>query len=105
MQDEMENEIQNGNEDDLEEGELYVVKNGELEHIQRDPDDTMRKVRLTEDAVKELIVVQRKMRKEMQGYKPDMALVASALVSHAAKLPEAPRLVRLYLTALMAAVQ
>ena len=105
MQNDMENETQNPNEDDLEEGELYVVKNGELEHIQRDPEDTMRKVRLTEEAVTSVMLVQRKMRKEMQGYKPDMALVASALVSHAAKLPEAPRVVRMYLTELMEAVQ
>ena len=83
--------------DDLEEGELYVVKKGELEHLQRDPDDTMRKVRITDDAHTVAINVQRMMRKEMNGYKPDIVMVCSALIASFDEREEAAGIVKDYI--------
>ena len=70
--------------DELEEGELYVVKKGVLEHIQRDPDDNLRKIRITDSAFETAVNVQRSMRKNMNGYKPDITMVISALVEDSA---------------------
>ncbi len=70
--------------DDLEEGELYVVKKGVLEHLQSDPDDNLRKIRITDSAFETAVVVQRNMRKSLNGYKPDITMVISALVENAA---------------------
>lgn len=67
-------------EEALEEGELYVFKKGALEHIQRDPDDNLRKVRITDDAFEKATVVQRSMRRLLNGYKPDITMVISALI-------------------------
>jgi anthranilate phosphoribosyltransferase len=72
-------------ENDLEEGHLYVVKNGELQEIETDPEDTMRKLRLSEDAVKAVTKVQKSIRKLLGGYKPDLTFIASALLVKAAK--------------------
>jgi hypothetical protein len=65
---------------ELEEGELYVLKNGNLEHIPRNDDDGMRRIRITEEAYQVAMEIGRTMRKELQGYKPDVSLVASALL-------------------------
>lgn len=82
------NETEKAIDDPLEEGELYVVKKGVLEQIQRDPDDNLRKIRITDDAFDALIKVQRKMRKLLNGYKPDITIVSSALIESAAVDPE-----------------
>ena len=69
---------------ELEEGELYVLKKGVLEHLQRDPDDNLRKIRITDDAFETLVNVQRSMRKNLNGYKPDITVVCSAIIKHGA---------------------
>ena len=68
------------NTDSLEEGELYTVRKGQLEKIPRNEEDGMRKVRITEEAFEAAIEVGKRMRQELGGYKPDISLVASALV-------------------------
>jgi hypothetical protein len=75
-------------EGELEEGELYVLKKGVLEHLQKDPDDNLRKIRITDDGFKALVEVQRGMRKAFKGYKPDITIVCSALLENAARDPE-----------------
>ncbi len=78
----------------LEEGCLYAYKRGQLHAIETDPDDVMKKVRITEAAFAEVVRLQRRMRKDMQGYKPDIALVCSALLEHLASLDNASEVVR-----------
>lgn len=69
----------------LEEGELYAFKKGVLEHIQRDPEDNLRKIRITHEAFEAAVTVQRNMRKVLDGYKPDITVVISALIEEAAQ--------------------
>ncbi len=64
----------------LEEGELYVVRKGQLEHLARNEEDGMRRIRITEDAFQIATDIGRGMRKSLQGYKPDVSLITSALV-------------------------
>jgi len=73
---------------ELEEGELYVMKKGVLEHLQRDPEDNLRKIRITDDGYKALVEIQRGMRKSLKGYKPDLTIVCSAILENAASDPE-----------------
>lgn len=82
--------------DDLEEGALYVFKQGELHVIETDPDDLMKKIRITPDAFAELSALQRRMRKLMQGYRPDISVLGSALIAHAAQSESADDVVREY---------
>ncbi len=74
---------------DLQEGHLYTVKDGNLQEIQRDPDDTLKKVRLMDEAIQSATNLQKTLRKHMNGYKPDLTLVCSALIVSAAKQPGA----------------
>lgn len=78
----------------LEEGHLYAYKRDELYEIETDPDDVMKKVKITEDVFSEVIRLQRRMRKEMRGYKPDVHLICSALIEHVARLENASEIVR-----------
>ena len=78
----------------LEEGCLYAFKKGELHEIQADPDDIMKKVKITESAFTEVVKLQRSLRREMQGYKPDVHLVCSALIEHVANLGDVNDIVR-----------
>jgi len=83
-------------ENTLEEGHLYTVKNGQLEEIPIDPEDSMRKVRITDDAINAVIEVQKKMRKLLKGYKPDLSIVTSALIEKAAEDDAVTEVVRCY---------
>jgi hypothetical protein len=69
----------------LKEGHFYTVIDGKPVVLERDPDDTLRKVRLMQEAIETATKIQKKMRKLMNGYKPDLTLVCSALVAHAAR--------------------
>jgi hypothetical protein len=80
--------------ENLEEGNLYAFKRGELYEIETDPDDVMKKVKITEDAFAAVVRLQRCMRKVMQGYKPDIHLICSALIAHAAQRDDASDVVR-----------
>lgn len=68
------------NDDELQEGKLYVYQDGELKEIERDPDDTLKKVRIMEEAITSATKVQKQLRKQLAGYKPDLSLVCSALI-------------------------
>lgn len=75
--------------DELNEGCLYVYKKGVLQEIETDPDDLMKRVKITPDAFSEVSKLQNKMRKHMSGYRPDISSVCSALLKHAANSDEA----------------
>lgn len=70
---------------DLEEGELYVFRKGHLEHIARDEEEGMRRVRITEEAYLSAMEVGKQMRSQLSGYKPDVSLVISAILVHAVR--------------------
>lgn len=77
----------------LKEGGLYVFQDGEFVEIQRDPEDTLKKVRLLDDAIKEATHLQKRMRKALGGYKPDLTTVCSALIIAKAKEDDASKAV------------
>ena len=66
----------------MQEGELYIVKDGELKRLPRSDDD-LPKVPVSEAARDALLQVRRKCRKALGGFRPDLALVTSALVLYA----------------------
>jgi len=68
-------------EEALEEGELYAYRKGKLEKLAR-IEDGMRKVRITEAAYEMAMDVGQDMREELKGYRPDAALIVSALIEH-----------------------
>jgi len=76
------------NESDLEEGSLYVFKKGILQEIETDPDDTMKKIRITDTAFQGVVNVQKQMRAAMNGFKPDVSTVCSALIREASTSPD-----------------
>jgi hypothetical protein len=82
------------NKPDLEEGALYVFKKGVLQEIEVDPDDTMRKIKVTDSAFKGVVEVQKKMRSAMNGFKPDVSTVCSALLKEAATSPYVVEIVK-----------
>ena len=55
-------------------GDLYVVQNGRLCKIDRSND--LPKVEVSEDAKYELRALQRRCRRLLRGYRPDIAIVA-----------------------------
>lgn len=87
---------QNERDQSLEEGHLYTVRNGVLEEIPIDPEDTMRKLRITHSAIEAATQVQRRMRKVLGGYKPDLSMVCSALIEGGAENENATEVVRQY---------
>lgn len=82
------------NDSSLEEGALYVFKKGVLQEIEVDPDDTMRKIKITDSAFKGVVDVQKKMRSVMNGFKPDVSTVCSALLKEAAMYPDVVEIVK-----------
>lgn len=82
------------NESELEEGALYVFKKGVLQEIEVDPDDTMRKIKITDSAFKGVVDVQKKMRSVMNGFKPDVSTVCSALIKEASTSPHVVEVVK-----------
>lgn len=66
--------------ENLEEGCLYVYKKGMLQEIETDPDDLMKKIKITPDAFKVASALQNSLRKHMSGYRPDMSTICSALI-------------------------
>ena len=85
--------------DELKTGRLYVLEENEggdhLRHLPRDIDD-LPKLRLMNDALAALRTFCRGARREMQGYKPDLTMAASALLLDAVKQPGATKVVRDY---------
>lgn len=78
--------------DDLTEGKLYRLVNGELEEIILDPNE-LRKVKITDDAITAATSVQKQMRKLLNGFKPDITTVCSALIKAQAEKPDAAKVV------------
>ncbi|RBW47294.1 hypothetical protein DS885_03870 [Psychromonas sp. B3M02] len=81
--------------DELTEGKLYKLENGELIELVIDPDE-LRKVKITDDAIKSATEVQKKMRKILNGFKPDITTVCSALIKAQANKPDATKVVSNY---------
>lgn len=91
-----ENSRDNDGFEDLEEGALYVYKKGVLHEIESDPDDLMKRIKVTPDAFAKVSQLQRGMRKQMQGYRPDLSMICSGLLAHSAQSEEAQAVVRQY---------
>ncbi len=79
----------------LQEGELYVVKDGELKHIERGSDG-LPKVPISRVAHERVLDLRRRCRRMLGGFRPDLALVASALLEHAASGSDAEAVVSAY---------
>jgi hypothetical protein len=71
-------EVNSGYED----GELYRFKKGRFEHVHREEDEGMRRIRITEEAYRKALDIGKSLKRELGGYKPDVALVISALLIH-----------------------
>jgi len=67
---------------ELAEGGFYVVRSGKLTRVERSHDD-LPTVPVSHAAKDALMQLRRECRKALGGYRPDVALVASALVLHA----------------------
>jgi hypothetical protein len=78
--------------EDLTEGKLYKLENGELIELQIDPEE-LRKVKITDDAIQAATEVQKKMRKLLNGFKPDITTVCSALIKGQAERSDATKVV------------
>jgi len=81
--------------DQLIEGKLYKLENGELIELVIDPNE-LRKVKLTDDAIVAATSVQKQMRKILDGFKPDITTVCSALIKAQAEKPDATKVVSVY---------
>lgn len=82
--------------EDLEEGTLYVYKKGVLQEVETDPDDLMKRIKVTPDAFAKVTDLQRGMRRNMQGYRPDISVICSGLLAYSAQMEEAQSVVRRY---------
>lgn len=68
---------------ELEEGELYTLRKGQLHHVvPRDEDSGLRRIKVMEEAYDAAQHMARRLRQQMRGYRPDPALVVSACVMH-----------------------
>ena len=80
--------------DELKDGALYAYKDGVLSEIQTDPDDTMKRIKIVESAFQAVVALQGKMRKTLNGYRPDIHLMCSAIIQHGAKQPDIEQIVK-----------
>lgn len=80
---------------DLTEGKLYRLEDGELIELIIDKDD-LRKVKITDDAIKHATKVQKEMRAVLNGYKPDITTVCSALIKAQSDMSAAKKSVAAY---------
>lgn len=82
--------------DGLEEGELYIYRKGTLERVQRDEADTLRRIKIAEEAFNEVLKLQKGLRGPMGGFKPGIELICSAVLHHYAQAADAQDVVRRY---------
>lgn len=68
------------------EGGLYVVRDGRLRRIVHA--DGLPRVEVSHQAKDALHDLQRKCRRLLRGFRPDIAILASALIEYAVELPE-----------------
>jgi hypothetical protein len=81
----------------LQEGQLYKVVSGELRQIVLDEDDqALRKFRVPEEAWQAVKEVQKRVRKLSNRRKPDIDLVAEALLVYAAQQEQIEEFVKEY---------
>lgn len=80
---------------DLTEGKLYKLEDGELIELIIDKEE-LRKVKITDDAIKAATEVQKKMRTVLNGFKPDITTVCSALIKAQANSSNATQVVADY---------
>lgn len=78
--------------DDCIEGKLYKYENGEMIELQIDPEE-LRKVKITDDAIDAATAIQKEMRKILNGFKPDITTVCSALIKGQANKSDAAKVV------------
>lgn len=72
---------------ELREGDLYVVRDGELRLIEPDPTDTTMRVRITQDAYAALKRARDTITRATH-HRPDLSVVASALVEMHSGAPD-----------------
>ncbi len=82
--------------ENLEEGCLYVYKKGMLQEIESDPDDLMKKIKITPDAFKVASELQNGIRKHMNGYRPDISTICSALIEYSGRSDAAVSVVKAF---------
>ena len=88
----------------LSEGELYILRRGLLQQVQhRDEDNGLRRIRVMEEAYDAAYALARQLRPLMRGYRPDPALVISALVMTAVQRDDALQTTQHYLQGLFSA--
>lgn len=74
---------------------LYQARDGHLTKLDLEDDGT-KKIRIPQPAFEAVVNVQRRMRKALSGNKPDVGLVAAAMLVAAAEMPEIEEKVREY---------
>ena len=84
--------LDRGSKSELPEGGFYVVRGGELVRVERSEDD-LPTVPVSHAAKDALLQLRRLCRRALGGYRPDLALVASALVLHACEQLDAHTIV------------
>lgn len=77
---------------EMEDG-LYQARAGHLEKIVFEDDGT-RKIRVSQAGFDAVVNVQKRMRKILNGHKPDLSLVTEAMLLAAADIPEIEEKVR-----------
>lgn len=78
----------------LEDG-LYQARSGHLEKVIFEDDGT-KKIRVPQEGFEAVVSVQKQMRKALNGHKPDVSLVAEAMLLAAAADPAIVEKVRLH---------
>ncbi len=74
----------------LEEGELYTLRKGQLHHVvPREDESGLRRIKVMEEAYDAAQQAARRLRRSLRGYRPDPALVISASVMHVLNGPDA----------------
>lgn len=73
---------------------LYQARAGQLRKLELDEDDSTKKLRVPLEPFNAVVDVQRRMRKLLAGNKPDIGLVAAAMLLAAAEMPDIEERVR-----------
>lgn len=74
---------------------LYQARAGQLEKLVFEDDGT-KKIRVPQPGFEAVTKVQKQMRKVLNGHKPDISLVAEAMLLAAAEMPDIEQKVRLH---------
>ena len=74
---------------------LYQARAGQLEKLVFEDDGT-KKIRVPQPGFEAVVKVQKQMRKVLNGHKPDISLVAEAMLMAAAEMPDIEEKVRLH---------